>query len=248
MILAVLNLKGGSGKTTLATNLARALQARGYGVVLADTDAQGTLHHWKACQPAGSDQPAVVGVEPEGLVQALTALARSHDIVVVDGTSRVVSGLGHLVRVADLVLIPVQPFGADVWAVSGLSGLIRARQQVYGGRPAAAFVQCRHLPEASDAGLGGLSLPVMTARLSQAVVYAEALARGLTVLDLDPEGPAAVEVNTLCDEVLARFGPVVRPHALRVIRAADRGRGREAAREAPPRRSVLRRIDPPDPA
>ena len=51
MILSILNPKGGSGKTTLSANLARALRNRGRSVLLVDTDPQGSARDWHAADP-----------------------------------------------------------------------------------------------------------------------------------------------------------------------------------------------------
>ena len=60
-VIAVLNQKGGSGKTTIATHLARALQLDGDGVLLIDSDPQGSARDWAAVR---EDQPVtVVGID-----------------------------------------------------------------------------------------------------------------------------------------------------------------------------------------
>ena len=57
LIIGVLNPKGGSGKTTLATNLAHALQLEGGTVLIVDTDPQGTATDWQAAQGDGGAGP-----------------------------------------------------------------------------------------------------------------------------------------------------------------------------------------------
>lgn len=60
-VIAVLNQKGGSGKTTIATHLARALQLDGADVLLVDSDPQGSARDWAAVR---EDQPlTVVGID-----------------------------------------------------------------------------------------------------------------------------------------------------------------------------------------
>ena len=60
-VIAVLNQKGGSGKTTIATHLARALQLDGADVLLVDSDPQGSARDWAAVR---EDQPVpVVGID-----------------------------------------------------------------------------------------------------------------------------------------------------------------------------------------
>ena len=61
-IIATINEKGGTGKSTIATNLATALHRSGHRVVLIDADPQGTATDWRAASPEGADLPVVVPV------------------------------------------------------------------------------------------------------------------------------------------------------------------------------------------
>ena len=114
---------------------------------------------------------------------------------------------------ADLVLIPVQPSGYDLWGVSDLAAVIQARQDVTGGKPAAAFVVSRQIPgtylaREIDEAAQTRGIPVLAARTSQRVAYVEAGQAGLTVLDRPPHSKAAHEINTLTDEILTLLNHV----------------------------------------
>ena len=81
-VIAVLNQKGGSGKTTIATHLARALQLDGKDVLLVDSDPQGSARDWAAVR---EDNPlAVVGIDRPTIDRDLKAIGRK-DFVVIDG-------------------------------------------------------------------------------------------------------------------------------------------------------------------
>ena len=110
------------------------------------------------------------------------------------------------VKAADVVLIPVQPSAADLWAASDLVDILVARRSVTDGRPHAAFVVSRQIPGTRLASgiqevLDGYGLPVLAARTSQRVAYAEALAAGLSVIDHEPDGKAADEIRAVLDEI-----------------------------------------------
>ena len=75
-IIALLNEKGGSGKSTLSINIATALHRRGEKVVLIDADPQGTARDWREASPENADLPSVVALDrPELLLSSIKAIA-----------------------------------------------------------------------------------------------------------------------------------------------------------------------------
>ena len=106
-VIAVLNQKGGSGKTTIAINLAHALQRQGNDVLIVDADPQGTARDWSESRTTGICP--VIGLDRESLARDLPAVARSYDRVVIDGPPQLAGISAAAVKVADAVLIPVQP-------------------------------------------------------------------------------------------------------------------------------------------
>jgi len=105
-VIAVLNQKGGSGKTTIATHLARALQLDGADVLLVDSDPQGSARDWAAVR---EDQPlTVVGIDRPTIDRDLKNVARK-DFVVIDGAPQAADLAVSAIKAAHFVLIPVQP-------------------------------------------------------------------------------------------------------------------------------------------
>lgn len=88
-IVAILNEKGGSGKTTLSTNLARGFQALGRRVLLVDSDPQGSARDWYAAAGEDNNLPPVVGLHRPALFKELPELARDADLVIVDGAPQI---------------------------------------------------------------------------------------------------------------------------------------------------------------
>ena len=82
-VLAVLNQKGGSGKTTIAVNLAHAFRLQGNEVLLVDADPQGTARDWSDSSEEGICP--VIGIDRESLSRDLPNVAQPYDWVVVDG-------------------------------------------------------------------------------------------------------------------------------------------------------------------
>jgi chromosome partitioning protein len=214
--IAVLNMKGGSGKSTVATNLARGLQSRGETCIV-DADPQGTALRWDNATPESADLPAVFAASLP-LDERIPALAKGWDFVVVDGAAKAKDRTRQCVQAADVVLVPVRPSGADLWASEWLVGVIRNRQRMTGGVPTAAFVISQQIVGTNLAGeiadvLGQYDLPALEGRTSQRVAYAEALSVGSTVLDMEPEGRAAAEVRAITEETLQLAQKAQNAHA-----------------------------------
>jgi chromosome partitioning protein len=204
-IIGVLNMKGGSGKSTIATNLARGLQEHGETCIV-DADPQGTALRWDNATPEDADMPAVFAASLP-LDKRIPALAKGWDYVVVDGAAKAKNRTRQCVQAADVVLVPVRPSGADIWASEWLVGVIQNHQRMTGGVPAGAFVISQQIVGTNLAGeigdvLGQYDLPVLEGRTSQRVAYAEALSVGSTVLDVEPEGKASGEVRSITEETL----------------------------------------------
>ncbi|ATS66098.1 MULTISPECIES: ParA family partition ATPase [Xanthomonas] len=202
-VIAVLNQKGGSGKTTIATHLARVLQLDGADVLLVDSDPQGSARDWAAVR---EDQPVtVVGIDRPTIDRDLKNVARK-DFVVIDGAPQAADLAVSAIKAANFVLIPVQPSPYDIWATADLVELVKQRIEVTDGKLQAAFVVSRAIKgtrigaEVTDA-LNGYGLPVLQARITQRVSYPGTAAAGSTVMDAEPDGDAAAEVRALANEI-----------------------------------------------
>ncbi|WP_265975319.1 ParA family partition ATPase [Brucella intermedia] len=202
-VIAVLNQKGGAGKTTIATHLARALQIGGADVLLIDSDPQGSARDWAAVR---EEQPlSVVGIDRPTIERDLKNIARK-DFVVIDGAPQAADLAVSAIKAANFILIPVQPSPYDIWATADLVDLVKQRIEVTDGKLRAAFVVSRAIKgtkigsEITEA-LNGYGLPVLATRLTQRVGYPGSAAAGSTVLDLEPDSEAAREIIALADEV-----------------------------------------------
>ncbi len=199
-VIAVCNQKGGSGKTTMAINLAGAFAADGLAVLLVDLDPQGSVLDWSSIRPALSPlflSPLfeVVEMDRPGLLRQARALRRKYGVIVIDCPAKFTDTTSAAIRVADFVLVPVQPSPFDVWASDAVAGLVRARQEATGGTPMAACVISRAINNTSlqrsiGSALEGYGLPVLHAGTTQRVAYATTAAQGRTVFEGRATWPA----------------------------------------------------------
>lgn len=203
-VIAVLNQKGGSGKTTIATHLARSLQLDGADVLLVDSDPQGSARDWAAVR---EDHPlTVVGIDRPTIDRDVKNVARKVEFVVIDGAPQAADLAVSAIKAADFILIPVQPSPYDIWATADLVDLVKQRIEITDGCLQAAFVVSRAIKgtrigsEVTEA-LAGYGLPVLDARITQRVSYPGTAAAGTTVLETEPNGDAAAEIRTLATEI-----------------------------------------------
>lgn len=127
MILAVGNVKGGVGKTTLAINIAIARSLAGYDVLLVDGDEQGTAITFTdlRIEKNGVAGYTAVGLYSSSLRTQVRQLAGKYDDIIIDVGGRDTSSLRAALIVADMLLIPVQPRSFDIWAIDQVAYLVK---------------------------------------------------------------------------------------------------------------------------
>lgn len=187
-VIAFVNEKGGVGKSTLALNLAAALLRRKINVVLIDADPQSTLRDWRSARPDGVNLPEVVGLDAPGMLSALSDHIAA-DVAIIDTPARAERITAHAVRVADTVLLPVQPSGADVWASAAAVTLINSKRDL-GGRVNAAFVCNRthahsHISRDIRAGAWNeYGIELLEPAIANRVAFASSMTNGTSVFEL----------------------------------------------------------------
>jgi chromosome partitioning protein len=203
-VIAILNQKGGVGKTTLAVHIATALARQGPKVLLLDSDPQGSSLDWAAARH-GEPLFPVVGLPKSSIHKELPNLARDYHVVVIDGPPRVYDVARSAIMASDLVLVPVQPSPYDVWAAKEIIDLLN-EAGVYKPTLQKAFVINRKIVNTAIGrdvaeALSEYPLPVLKTAIGQQVAFAESATQGLTVYELDPDMLASQEMNQLASEV-----------------------------------------------
>lgn len=203
-VVSVLNQKGGSGKTTIATHLARALQLLKHKVLLVDSDPQGSARDWAAVRET---QPvSVVALDRPTIDRDLRHLIKK-DFVIIDGAPRASDLAISAIKASSFVLIPVQPSPYDIWAASDLVALVKERIDLTDGQLSAAFIVSRAIKNTKigsdiSQALSGYGLPVFSTRITQRVAYPGTATSGSTVLDDLPTSDASSEIQAMTLELL----------------------------------------------
>jgi chromosome partitioning protein len=126
LTIAVVQQKGGVGKTTLAVNLAACAHLAGLRVLIVDLDRQATAFDWSVVERAPSSRCAGITVVQAvsrkadtalGIAAQIPMMSRGYDVVFLDGPPRLGDVTLAAAVAADVALIPLEPFAASLWAV-----------------------------------------------------------------------------------------------------------------------------------
>ncbi len=205
MIIAVLNQKGGVGKTTLAVHLCAAFAEDGTRVLLIDADPQGSSLDWAASREA-APLFGVVGLPKTNLHKEIPSHAANYDHVVIDGPPRSNELTRSAIMAADLIVIPIQPSPYDVWATAETVEMVR-EARAFRNDLGAVFAINRKIVNTVigrdvRAALASYEVPTLEATVCQRVSFAESAAKGRTVIETAPGSLAACEIKQLAREIL----------------------------------------------
>ncbi len=201
MITAVGGTKGGTGKSTVATNIAVLLAAGGKDVLLVDADEQGTATDFTTMRNQAREEGAgytCIALKGRAVVTEIRRLASKYDEIVIDvGAGDNASQRGAL-AVADVFAVPLAPRSFDVWTLDKVAELVEEarvtnpelkvfaflnRADAKGGENEAAAEIIRKQP----------ALKFLTVSLGARKSYAKAATAGLAVTELRPKDAKASE-------------------------------------------------------
>lgn len=130
MIILIGGEKGGTGKTTIATNLAQMRVHHGRDVLLVDTDKQESASSWAGLREEEAIQPAITTVQKVGksITRDLLDLSKRFDDLVIDAGGRDSYELRAALVAADKIFIPVQASQFDVWTLGNMAELVEHAQ------------------------------------------------------------------------------------------------------------------------
>lgn len=211
MIILIGGEKGGTGKTTLATNLAAMRALAGRDVLLIDTDPQGSANYWAQSRDEEKVTPRVACVQKfgKGLPAEVKDLEHRYQDIIIDAGGRDSIELRSALVVAEKAFVPIQPSQFDIWTLNQMDDLVETAKAFNPNLQASVIISRSStnpsVHESDDTGklledFPNLDLANVTIR--DRIAYRKAAKDGLAVTELKPKDPKAIEeMETLYQEV-----------------------------------------------
>ncbi|MBE9568755.1 MAG: AAA family ATPase [Proteobacteria bacterium] len=204
MLTVVGNLKGGTGKSTVAFNLAVWLAYDKTGVKAFDLDPQCTLVDVCEVREEDGYEPIVEVSTDLGELERLASDKKSKCPIIVDMSASNMPAMVRAISLADRVLIPVQPSQADIWSTQRFLKIVadnldkKNKTEVLGFiNRADTHIGVRETDEAEQALQMLQGIKAIDIRLYQRTAYRRSFSEGLGVFELDPMGKASKEMKRL---------------------------------------------------
>jgi chromosome partitioning protein len=195
MIISVVNQKGGTGKTTVATHLAACFAGDGSEVLVIDADPQHSSLDGRADRPADHPPVQAVGLPARNLHQEIEPFRRQYDVRLIDGGGRMTAPARAAVMAADVVIVPLLPSTPDIVSTQDFCQAVieeaSTLTEITGAMLLNQVQTGTLINRAAHAQLADLRYPLFETVLHFYVTYKEAIAAGLSVIAYSRRSKAA---------------------------------------------------------
>lgn len=207
-IVTILSQKGGTGKTTLAINLATASELAGKPAVIIDLDPQASAKAWQDSR--GDKAPAVISAQASRLPELLdTARRHGAELVVIDTAPHSETASLAAARAADLIFIPCRPGILDIRAISASVDVASLSK-----KPAIAVISAAphngSLGDEAEQAIKSYNLAVSPIRITERRAFIRSLTASQSVQEYEPKGRGAEEIQQFYKFTLSQLNKFTR--------------------------------------
>ena len=202
MLTLYANFKGGTGKSTVVFNMAMWRIAQGEKVTVCDLDPQRTVTDVAAIREEDGIEPSL------NVVHKLPEKGKARGDWLIDVGTSDMAAVGDAIRACSLIVIPVTPSQADIWATQRFLEIIRKERGTARMPTVRAFInradphpRSRENAEAFEALEMLGTIKPLESKLVQRLAFRRSFSEGLAVNELEPSGKAAFELNELANEI-----------------------------------------------
>ncbi len=202
MLTLYANFKGGTGKSTVVFNMAIWRKAQGENVTVCDLDPQRTVTDVAAIRDEDGIEPSLK------VVHALPEKGKARGDWLIDVGTSDMAAVGDAIRACSLIVIPVTPSQADIWATQRFLEIIKKERGSARMPTVRAFInradphpRSRENAEAFEALEMLGTIKPLESKLVQRLAFRRSFSEGLAVSELEPSGKAAFELNELANEI-----------------------------------------------
>ncbi len=211
MILLIGGEKGGTGKTTIVTNLAAKCKLSELDAIIVDTDKQGSASSWAATRELKEIKPLIPTVQVFGntLHTQIIDLSKRYKIIIIDAGGRDSVELRSAMTVANKIYIPIQPSQFDIWTLAHMNNLIEHTKNVNSSVMAAIVINrastnpsLNEVAEAKEILREFDNLELAESTLKDRVAFRKAAKSGASIYELAKQDEkACTEMDNLFNEV-----------------------------------------------
>jgi chromosome partitioning protein len=211
MIIAVTNLKGGVGKSTVAQNLAVCYAQAGKKVCILDTDLkQRTTMRWVGERNENLPPVIVAGVEEKQLTQQADALRSIYDVIIIDGRPDLEKLATKTIAISDVVIIPITAKSADIWSLQNFMewfDIVQDEVASRTGKQIKAYLLLnlyrgnRTITKDIEEYLKDVGIEMLETKIADRTAYIEAMTLGMGALEYQKDPKAREEMKNLYEEL-----------------------------------------------